>query len=57
MTHYEIPGDKKALELEDKILIMGSPNVGKSVFFSEYTNIHVNSSNYMVQRFLHTRQD
>jgi len=46
LTHYEIPGDKKALELEDKILIMGSPNVGKSVFFSEYTNIHVNSSNY-----------
>lgn len=38
--------DKKALSHEKKILLMGAPNVGKSVFFSAFTNIHVVSSNY-----------
>ena len=28
------------------ILLMGSPNVGKSVIFSKLTNVHVNSANY-----------
>lgn len=43
---------QKDLELEEmikkesSILLMGSPNVGKSVFFSRLTNIHVVSSNY-----------
>jgi ferrous iron transport protein B len=31
---------------QDKILLMGNPNVGKSVFFSELTGIHAISSNY-----------
>lgn len=30
----------------NKILLMGNPNVGKSVFFSEYTGKHVLSSNF-----------
>lgn len=28
------------------ILLMGAPNVGKSVFFTHYTKVHVISSNY-----------
>lgn len=34
------------LEENPTILLMGSPNVGKSVFFSKLTNVHVNSANY-----------
>ena len=30
-----------------KILLMGNPNVGKSVVFSKLTNVHVDSSNYV----------
>jgi len=30
----------------DKILLMGNPNVGKSIFFTELTGIHAMSSNY-----------
>ncbi|MCL2036584.1 MAG: ferrous iron transporter B [Oscillospiraceae bacterium] len=30
----------------EKILLMGNPNVGKSVFFTELTGIHAVSSNY-----------
>ena len=33
-------------ETKDKILLMGNPNVGKSVFFTELTGIHAISSNY-----------
>ena len=29
-----------------KILLMGNPNVGKSVFFSRLTGVHALSSNY-----------
>lgn len=43
---HELPEDREVLELSDKILLMGPPNVGKSVFFSELTSIHVVSSNY-----------
>lgn len=43
---HELQEDREVLELSDKILLMGPPNVGKSVFFSELTNIHVVSSNY-----------
>lgn len=46
MSAYQFLGDAKAFNLGNKILLMGSPNVGKSVFFSEYTNIRVTSSNY-----------
>ncbi|MCL2050089.1 MAG: ferrous iron transport protein B [Defluviitaleaceae bacterium] len=31
---------------KNKILLMGNPNVGKSVFFSELTGTHATSSNY-----------
>lgn len=34
------------MEENPSILLMGSPNVGKSVFFSKFTNVHVNSANY-----------
>lgn len=43
---HELVEDKSILETKDKILLMGPPNVGKSVFFSELTSIHVISSNY-----------
>ncbi|MCL2222157.1 MAG: ferrous iron transporter B [Oscillospiraceae bacterium] len=32
---------------QDRILLMGNPNVGKSVFFTELTGIHAISSNYV----------
>ncbi len=38
--------DQKVYDLENKILLMGNPNVGKSVFFSALTGVHVMSSNY-----------
>jgi len=31
---------------ENRILLMGNPNVGKSIFFTELTGIHAISSNY-----------
>jgi len=43
---HELTEDKKIIQSENKILLMGAPNVGKSVFFSAFTNIHVVSSNY-----------
>lgn len=46
MACHELTEDRKVLASENKILLMGSPNVGKSVFFSAFTNIHVVSSNY-----------
>ena len=41
-----IKEDEKILNKPDKILLMGNPNVGKSVFFSELTGISAVSSNY-----------
>ena len=38
--------DEKVLKKQNKILLMGNPNVGKSVFFTELTGIHAISSNY-----------
>ena len=40
-TTQENPSHEKM-----KILLMGNPNVGKSVFFSKLTGVHVDSSNY-----------
>lgn len=43
------PVDHKVRELmknHKTILLMGAPNVGKSVFFTHYTKVHVISSNY-----------
>ena len=41
-----IQQDEKALKKQNKVLLMGNPNVGKSVFFTELTGIHAISSNY-----------
>ncbi len=38
--------DDKILELDNKILLIGNPNVGKSVIFSAMSNVHVMSSNF-----------
>jgi len=46
MACHELTEDMQVLNSENKILLMGAPNVGKSVFFSALTNIHVISSNY-----------
>jgi len=32
---------------QDRVLLMGNPNVGKSIFFTELTGIHAVSSNYV----------
>ena len=45
MACHDLTEDTKILTSENKILLMGAPNVGKSVFFCFY-NIHVVSSNY-----------
>ena len=44
MACHEVTEDSKIPAGENKILLMGAPNVGKSVF--AFTNIHVVSSNY-----------
>ncbi|HEY8421114.1 MAG TPA: ferrous iron transporter B [Thermoclostridium sp.] len=43
---HEVNEDAEIYKKENKILLMGNPNVGKSVFFSDMTGIHVISSNY-----------
>ena len=43
---HEIEEDLKTQEKQNVILLMGNPNVGKSVFFSDMTGIHVVSANY-----------
>lgn len=43
---HEILEDAAIFEKENKILLMGNPNVGKSVFFSQLTGLQVVSSNY-----------
>jgi len=43
---HETDEEAKNFEKQDIILLMGNPNVGKSVFFSDMTGIHVVSSNY-----------
>ena len=45
-TCHNIGQDEKVLKKQNKILLMGNPNVGKSVFFTELTGIHAVSSNY-----------
>ena len=46
MSSYEIKPDEAVLKKPNKILLMGNPNVGKSIFFTELTGIHAISSNY-----------
>lgn len=43
---HTLQEDTHVLETKNKILLMGNPNVGKSVFFTELTGIHAISSNY-----------
>ncbi len=38
--------DQKVFDLENKVLLMGNPNVGKSVIFTALTGIYTMSSNY-----------
>ena len=35
------------IQPKERILLMGNPNVGKSVFFTEFTGIHAISSNFV----------
>jgi len=46
MSRHNIQADEKVLKKPNKILLMGNPNVGKSIFFTELTGIHAISSNY-----------
>jgi len=46
MKCHLVAEDTRVSSKKDKILLMGTPNVGKSVFFSALTNVHVISSNY-----------
>jgi ferrous iron transport protein B len=46
MSSVQLQEDKRVFDIKNKILLMGPPNVGKSVFFSDFTNIHAISSNY-----------
>jgi len=45
-TCHNVREDARALNKHNKILLMGNPNVGKSIFFTELTGIHAISSNY-----------
>lgn len=45
-TSTKVKEKPQAMLRDDNILLMGGPNVGKSVFFSELTGVYVVSSNY-----------
>ncbi|KXZ39265.1 ferrous iron transport protein B [Alkalithermobacter thermoalcaliphilus JW-YL-7 = DSM 7308] len=44
--HNDRKGNKSSVEYEKKILLMGNPNVGKSVIFSKLTGMEVMTANY-----------
>jgi len=46
MSCHNVHLDEQILKKPNKILLMGNPNVGKSIFFTELTGIHAVSSNY-----------
>ena len=46
MSFTNIKIDEKILKKPNRILLIGNPNVGKSVFFTQLTGIHAVSSNY-----------
>lgn len=46
MGCHQAGPQEKASDGKIKILLMGNPNVGKSVVFSKLTGVHVDSSNY-----------
>lgn len=43
---HEVNDDTRVFQKPNKILLMGNPNVGKSVIFSDMTGINVVSSNF-----------
>lgn len=47
MNCHDVKVDESVAGLDNKILLMGTPNVGKSVFFSQLTGVYVVSSNYV----------
>lgn len=46
MSCHQGPGNVDVEIGDIKVLLMGNPNVGKSVVFSKLTGVHVESSNY-----------
>ncbi|MCL2574046.1 MAG: ferrous iron transporter B [Defluviitaleaceae bacterium] len=44
--HHGNQSDEKVLNNPNKILLMGNPNVGKSIFFTELTGVHAISGNF-----------
>lgn len=46
MDCHNVQVDEQSLKKPNKILLMGNPNVGKSVFFTQLTGVHAISSNY-----------
>lgn len=46
MSSHIVAKDEQILKKPNKILLMGNPNVGKSIFFTELTGIYAVSSNY-----------
>lgn len=54
---HEVKEDSKILQKTNKILLMGNPNVGKSVFFTHMTGIHVVSSNFIGTTVSYTEGD
>ncbi|MCL2055528.1 MAG: ferrous iron transporter B [Oscillospiraceae bacterium] len=45
-SSQSLPDGTAALNHRNKILLMGNPNVGKSIFFTELTGVRAVSSNY-----------
>lgn len=45
-SSHTLPVDKKSSAREQKILLIGNPNVGKSAIFTRLTGVHALSSNY-----------
>ena len=46
MSDFNVQMDESVLKEPNKILLMGNPNVGKSIFFTALTGIHAMSANY-----------
>ena len=47
MSHGHTKRSSQDIRPNERILLMGNPNVGKSVFFTEFTGIHAISSNFV----------
>ena len=51
MACHELTEDRQVLASENKILLMGSPNVGKSVFFLPLPIYMLSAPTMRAQRF------